>query len=317
MNTIFREDVYFDELQKFYADLRQAALAAAVLAHLDLRHVPRGTVIYSSPVKKYTAKDGSVTEYQYTNPFLYINCKKYYVSKKHPYPSGLQGRDLNNPDDPDNHLILMERLKLRMDAKAALKFYTCSARSRCRFLNAVKSKQIPRILFKRALAEASSDFSASDEHTRLAAALDHLLGCGPDARLSAQFRSEIFNDCGERQFSKNEVIAARCIHDCGISYDLEPAYPGSPWRADFRLHAGGRSTWLEIAGLRADPAYEDRLRQKRRLAQKLGIPLVVIDMTDYPDENGRPRTRLDYGKLRRILLKISLGALPDAIVTPY
>ena len=88
MNTIYNEDVYFDELRKFYADLKRIAVASAVLSGLDLRGVPRGSVMFSSPVKRYTAKDGSVTEYQYTNPFLYIEGKKYYISKKHPHPLG-------------------------------------------------------------------------------------------------------------------------------------------------------------------------------------------------------------------------------------
>lgn len=75
MNTIYNEDVYFDELRKFYADLKRIAVASAVLSGLDLRGVPRGSVMFSSPVKRYTAKDGSVTEYQYTNPFYILRAR--------------------------------------------------------------------------------------------------------------------------------------------------------------------------------------------------------------------------------------------------
>ena len=317
MNTIYNEDVYFDELRKFYADLKRIAVASAVLSGLDLRGVPRGSVMFSSPVKRYTAKDGSVTEYQYTNPFLYIEGKKYYISKKHPYPSKRSGRNLNDWKNPDNYLVLQERLKLRMEAKSDLKYYRKSARFRCNFLNANKSRKLPRIVYKRAEAEALADFYASEEHAHLTAVIDRLLEKGPRNKQGDSFISEIYNELGERQYSKNEVIAARSLRDCGFSCDLEPSYPGSSWRADFRLHVGGRAIWLEIAGMRKDPLYEDRLQQKRLFAAKLGLPLVVIDMTDYPDPSGKPRTRLYYDKLRHIFQRIRLGLLPEEIVTPY
>lgn len=317
MNTVYKEDVYFGELRQFYAELKKIAAAAAVQEHLDLRGVPRGSVVFSSPIKRYTAKDGSVTEYQYTNSFLYISGRKHYISKKYPYPSDCGGHSRNDVNDERNYLVLQERLKLRMEAKAEQKHYGRSARLRCNFLNANKDRKLPRILYKKALAQAEADFRASEEHTRLSAAIDRLLERGPMPRQEDSRLSEIYNDLGERQYSKNEVIAARCLRDCGFCCDLEPPYPGSAWRADFKLHTGGSAVWLEIAGMRRDPAYEERLQKKRSFAACHGLPLVVIDMTDYPDAAGRPRTRLHYDKLQRILQNIRLGILPREIVTPY
>lgn len=318
MNTVFCENVYFAALQRFYCELKQVVLAAAVDELLDLRGVPRGSVIYSCPVKKYTAKDGSLRTYQYTNSYLYIAGKVFYISKKYPYPADRRGRDRNDASNPDNHLLLEERLLLRMQVRAALKHFGKAARARCNFLNAHKSKALRRIVYPEALAEARADFRASEEYLCLQSALDHVLVCGPEAwQNDGAMLSEIFNEYGQRLASKNEVIAARCLRDCGCSFDLEPQYPASNYRADFLLRTGGRAVWLEIAGKRTDPSYERTLQAKRRLAREHGLPLVVVDMTDYPGPSGEPKTRLHYNKLQRIFQNIRLGLLPREIVTPY
>lgn len=135
--------------------------------------------------------------------------------------------------------------------------------------------------------------------------------------LKYSFDSSIINDCGEQLRSKNEVITTRCAHDCGLCYELEPYYPNSFMRADLLLKVHGRNIFVEIAGSRDKPDYEARLKEKIEHAQLNNINLVIIDMTAYPDTNGKTHMRMNYSTICRIFMYIQLGMLKNGIVWPY
>ena len=88
-------------------------------------------------------------------------------------------------------------------------------------------------------------------------------------------------------------------------------------RADLLLHAAGKEVYVEIAGSRNDSEYEQNLQKKIHFAQEHGLSLVIIDMTAYPDKNGKNIMRINYQTLCRIFLYIQLGILKSGIVLPY
>ena len=327
---VYDEELYFQELSELRADLRQIAVRTAQLAYLDEHGVPDGSVIFSNTVRRHTLKSGEVRPYSYTNAFLYIEGKKYYINKKRDYPDGQElnhrGKPLYDPEDADTHLLLSQRLLLRRRAKKALRDLTKSAKNHCDAMNGMKSKEMPRIRYEDIFAESYADFLESSAYIEVLAALDKPLGIeyGPIAETAAEelkycrFSNEIYSSSGERVRSKNELIAIDCARACGLSYQLEPFYPGGKGkRADLLIHQGGREIYVEILGCMDDPGYRSRFREKAALARKNRLPLVAIDMTDYHDSSGKFRTHLDCAKLKRIFQRISLGFLPKGVVTPY
>ncbi len=397
MNTIFNDNTYFEYLRDFNYALKQAAKADAILKHLDFRGVPEGSVIFSSPKKRYKTTSGIEKEYIYTNAYLYIEGKKYYISKKIPYPQRNDGRDLNNIDDPSTHLFLMARLWMRRMAKSLLKFCLSYAKTLANLLNSIKSRDLSRINFNDYKNDFFENFFKSEENQKLAYIIDDFFDLPPEKQLlSLDFRPSvnskdienfavkiadiekkykkrkiknllaadkncnfqkkhkhfwyklrkdkpeqisksnrdddfenqrknlkytfdnyIINDCCEQVRSKNEVIALRCAHDCGLCYELEPYYPGTFSRADLLLHAAGKDIYVEIAGSRNESEYEQNLQKKIVFAQEHGLSLVIIDMTAYPDKNGKSVMRMNYQTLCRIFMYIQLGILKSGIVLPY
>ena len=77
--------------------------------------------------------------------------------------------------------------------------------------------------------------------------------------------------------------------------------------------------FVEITGKRGNEKYDKRLEEKRKMAEKYSIPLVFIDMTDYPDDFGKTQTHLEYKKLRKLLQRISCGYVKATgqFLTPY
>jgi hypothetical protein len=59
----------------------------------------------------------------------------------------------------------------------------------------------------------------------------------------------------------------------GIAHECEPAYPGTKKRADWRLPDG---RYVELAGLMGDKDYRAAMAEKRVIAARAGITLVVL-----------------------------------------
>ena len=131
------------------------------------------------------------------------------------------------------------------------------------------------------------------------------------------FSNYIVNECGEQVRSKNEIIAIRCARDCGLCYELEPYYPGSSLRADMLIRANGAKIFIEIAGYRDLESYEERLKEKIAYAAEHDIPLVIIDMTAYPDKFGKNCMKMNYTTICRIFMYIQLGVIKEGIFLPY
>ena len=242
------------------------------------------------------------------------------MSKKHRYPKRPRpGTDENDPENPDNRRLLAGWLELRTEIRRKVRERKKLVTLYCGVLNAMKPRRLARLEPAAVLEEAWEAYRRSEEYAGLSAELD-----GSRARRHSEpeegrypYQNEIYGGCGERVRSKNELIAAWCARESGLSYTLEPFYPGSNLCADFGLLAGGKEILVEIGGMRTKPEYEARLKEKRELAKRHGRSLVIIDMTDYPDRSGLPQTRLHVRKLRQILQRIRLGTLREGIVTPY
>lgn len=319
-NRLYREEAYLEKLELLLRTAKELAACRAQLEALDRRGVPEGSVVFSRPVKRYRRKNGEETVYRYTCEYLYIKGKKYYVSKKHRYPKRPRpGTDENDPENPDNRRLLARWLELRTEIRRKVRERKKLVTLYCGVLNAMKPRRLARLEPAAVLEEAWEAYRRSEEYAGLSAELD-----GSRARRHSEpeegrypYQNEIYGGCGERVRSKNELIAAWCARESGLSYTLEPFYPGSNLCADFGLLAGGKEILVEIGGMRTKPEYEARLKEKRELAKRHGRSLVIIDMTDYPDRSGLPQTRLHVRKLRQILQRIRLGTLREGIVTLY
>ena len=319
-NRLYREEAYLEKLELLLRTAKELAACRAQLEALDRRGVPEGSVVFSRPVKRYRRKNGEETVYRYTCEYLYIKGKKYYVSKKHRYPKRPRpGTDENDPENPDNRRLLARWLELRTEIRRKVRERKKLVTLYCGVLNAMKPRRLARLEPAAVLEEAWEAYKRSEEYAGLSAELD-----GSRARRHSEpeegrypYQNEIYGGCGERVRSKNELIAAWCARESGLSYTLEPFYPGSNLCADFGLLAGEKEILVEIGGMRTKPEYEARLKEKRELAKRHGRSLVIIDMTDYPDRSGLPQTRLHVRKLRQILQRIRLGTLREGIVTPY
>ena len=320
-NRLYREEAYLEKLELLLRTAKELAACRAQLEALDKRGVPEGSVIFSRPVKHYRRKNGEETVYRYTCEYLYIKGKKYYVSKKHRYPDRPRpGVDENDPENPDNRRLLATRLELRTEIRRKLRERKKLVTLYCGVLNAMKPRRLPRLEPEAVLAEVWEAYRRSEEYAGLNAELNGRPArrhTEPEKERRYPYQNEIYGGCGERVRSKNELIAAWCARESGLSYTLEPFYPGSNLCADFGLLAGGKEILVEIGGMRTKPEYEARLKEKRELAKRHERSLVIIDMTDYPDQSGLPQTRLHVRKLRQILQRIRLGTLREGIVTPY
>ena len=141
---------------------------------LDFYGVPKGSVIFSSPRKKYINASGEEIEYQYTNSYLYIDGIKYYVSKKALHQNTKFSYRSNDPSVQANRLILQNYLFLRMKAENTVQFHLKEAKKICNFLNANKEKCLPRIFFKHVKDEIFSDFLESEENNALIDWIDNI-----------------------------------------------------------------------------------------------------------------------------------------------
>lgn len=185
MNTIFNDNIYFEHLQKLNFLLKTIAKSEAVIRHLALRGVPEGSVIFSSPKKKYISKSGEEKEYIYTNAYLYINGTKYYISKKYDYPDHINCRDLNDYTNPANYLFLLARFWMRSMAKRCIKVCTSYAKALVKLLNSIKSREIPRIKFDTYKSDAVKSFNSSEENYQLASQIDNFLDLPLNKQLSS------------------------------------------------------------------------------------------------------------------------------------
>ena len=83
---------------------------------------------------------------------------------------------MNNPDNPDNRLILQSRLEIRMEIRSSIKYHKKLAQLYCNSLNGMKSKKMARIEYEAALEEAYEELRGSDEYREICALLDKQLG---------------------------------------------------------------------------------------------------------------------------------------------
>jgi hypothetical protein len=81
-----------------------------------------------------------------------------------------------------------------------------------------------------------------------------------------------------------ELAVDDFLSSSGIEHECEPGWPQHPSlnptgarRADWRLQDG---TYVEAAGLMDDPAYAEKMSQKRLLAEYVGVRLVVVEPSD-------------------------------------
>ena len=76
-NTVYDEETYLEKLRLLSLDLKALAVCRVRSEHLDALGVPDGSVVFSRPRKRYRARSGEETVYQYTNEYLYIGCLLY------------------------------------------------------------------------------------------------------------------------------------------------------------------------------------------------------------------------------------------------
>lgn len=351
------EDFFYDKLQKMKQAVKNIAVCTFKMKILEEQGLPKDcSITFTNTTQRYVDKSGFERIYGNTNAYIMQNSQKYLVSKNYPYPARLtHSIDVNDPQNPICRLFLQDRLELRKEYEIQIKCDRQIAKLYCNSLNSMPlSKNVQKFSLQEEIDNAYAELLASDEKLVIMGQLQKFLGIeycvltdSEDMLQKHNFSNTILDEEGRQFRSKNEMITAKCIREIGASYTLEPFYPGTNLRADFsvlracrrldlntesnRIAASLRGNrvqkaafeiqrvFIEITGKRGDEKYDKRLEEKRKLAEKYSIPLIFIDMTDYPDIFGKIQTHLEYKKLRKLLQRISCGYVKAAgqFVTPY
>ena len=321
---LYDEFVFFEKLRKLKVILSKLSECRLKQSYLASEGISDGYIIYRKSSKSYKSTKGEAKKYNNMSVYLCWDSKKYKVDNK------INSYEIVNLQA---HLEMLTEIKILYDAYCDVaKFY-------CSNLNAMRKRGGLQFDFERLLETSYLELKASGEYAKIISELgtDKRDNCGrainTASELNNTFSNNLFNDRGERFRSKNEIIASFCLSECGIYYNIEPFYPNSNMRADLGLFCCDsdilsnfdrdsfkiREVFVEITGLRGNNQYELRLNQKREIAKHNKIPLLIVDMTDYPDEAGKPQTKFDFMKLSHIFLKVYFGLMPaeGQIVVPY
>lgn len=288
---------------------------------LDSLGISRGTLVFSSYTKTYKTKKEvadnncdntvSISDFtkskRYTNVYIIHNHKKEYVHKK---KTSLKT------------LLELHQLAIRTEISYFTKAHRKAANIACNLYNASRPCKAAEIDLDAMLESEYEAYKGTVQYAESISFVDNELSHASVNALMGrpEFKNEIFLTPVERYRSKNELIAACALNAAGIAYEVEPQYPGvSRCRADFGLTENGHKIYVEIAGMMNDEKYQHDLLEKRHLAKQNHLPFVIIDMTDYEDETGRNRTRLNFSMLKRIFINICLGKIKCAgeIIRPY
>ncbi len=85
---------------------------------------------------------------------------------------------------------------------------------------------------------------------------------------------------GHQCFSLAEKTIDDLLFRNNIPHEKEPLYPGTAFRADWKISAAGRDIYIELFGLDGDPDYAKRKRQKLAIAKKAGMSIIAIERKD-------------------------------------
>lgn len=351
------EEIFYEKLKKLKRAVKNIAICMLKIECLENQGLPSDcNIVFSNTTQIYIDKGGNKRIYKNTTAYITQKSNKYNVSKKYPYPARLTSQmDVNDPKNPVCRLFLQERLELKRENEYIIECETKIAMLYCNSINSMPlSKKVKKFDLQIEIKNAYAELLASDDRILILKQLQEFLGIdyciitdSYDILQKNTYQNEIVDEKGRRFRSKNELIAARCISDTGASYILEPFYPGTNWRADFSLICSRRidvlsaetnciagslrklsareesyeiqQIFVEITGKRGEEKYDKKLKEKYELSKKLNIPLVFIDMTDYPDKMGQIQTHLEYKKLRKVFQKLNEGyMLPTGqFLKPY
>lgn len=351
------EDLFYEKLKKFKRAVKNIAMCKLKIEYLEKQGLPSDcNIVFSNTTQTYIDKGGNKRIYKNTTAYITQKSKKYIVSKKYPYPARLTSKiDFNDMENPVCRLFLQERLELKRENEYMIESETKIATLYCNGINSMPlSKKVKKFDLQSEIQNAYSELLASDERILILKEIQKFLGIdyciitdSYDILQKNTYQNKIVDENGRRFRSKNEMIAASCISDAGVNYILEPFYPGTNWRADFSLICSKRidvlpteinctagtlrgisaceerfelqQVFVEITGKRGNEKYDKKLFKKREISKKLNIPLIFIDMTDYPNETGEAQTHLEYKKLRKVFQKLYEGyiAATGQFITPY
>lgn len=272
-------------------------------------------VSYKTKTTRYKNAAGVVVNYKNTSAFIVSRNQKVKVK---------------NYDD------IKLQIELEMLKEIDLKYtmYTKMAGQYCNSLNSLREAGKDNYDIDLLKKVTINEINASKEDVFIVRSLNFDL---MESKNSPEFDNSFCNyivSCEDERFrSKNELLASICMQNCGLSYCLEPLYPNSGLRADFGVFCSisqkngkeisyykkPRQIFVEITGMRTDKGCDEKLKYKKQIAKQNKIPLVIIDMTDYPDDNGKLQTRLDCKHLCNIFTKLYFGYIPanGEILLPY
>lgn len=351
------EDLFYEKLKKFKQAVKNVAICMLKIEYLEKQGLPLDcNIVFSNTTQFYVDKSGNKKVYKNTTAYISQNSNKFIVSKKYPYPARLTGRmDYNDPRNPICRLFLQTRLELKRENEYMIESETKIARLYCNSINSMPlSKKVKKFDLQVEIKNAYAELIASDDRVLILKQIQEFLGIdyciitdSYEVLQKNTYQNKIVDEKGRRFRSKNEMIAANCITDAGASCILEPFYPGTNWRADFALICSRRvdvlpaeinctagslrgisevkdsyelqQIFVEITGKRGEEKYDKKLIEKRKLSKEKGIPLVFVDMTDYPNEGGLVQTHLEYKKLMKIFQNLYIGYVfaTGQFVTPY
>lgn len=247
------------------------------LSRLDDPSVPEGVLTFKHATMRYRKKDGTVSVYHYSYPYLRTGKTQRYVK-------------------PEKR----EQICTIMKVRELLKLIAKGIRRLMRLLY----DRLPRPEQPREAELRSAYYAAAGEAEEHRAAKREPVSS--ELYLSAQ---------GDQMQSREECMVADNLYAMGVPYLYEPKLPtpGGTYRyrnPDFKVFTFERPYLMELMGIVDNPSYETRIEEKLRDYEKAGIRsgenLLLFRNTQ--------RYGIDGKTLWETLMKTLTGELPKGMV---
>ena len=208
------------------------------LAQLDDATVPEGVLTYKHATMHYQKKDGTVSEYHYSYPYLRVGKKQRYLK----------------PEERARICPVMQVRELLRLIKKAIQTLIHLIFFRLPGPEQPKEEDLRAAYYQAA--------QAADRHRA-----EKKAPAMPEEYLSAQ---------GDRMQSREECMTADNLYAMGIPYKYEPKLltPNGKYEyrnPDFEVFTFQKSYYMEVMGMVDSPEYEAKISQKLLDYEKVGV----------------------------------------------
>lgn len=105
-------------------------------------------------------------------------------------------------------------------------------------------------------------------------------GVLPEGTRKTHFGTMVLAKDGHECLSLAEKTIDDLLHEHHIAHEKEPHYPGSDYRADWKIAIRGVDVLIELFGLDGQPSYMKRMRTKLAYAESVKMAVIAFDRND-------------------------------------